>query len=67
MYCISATVRPRLSGHIRTGAYPDKRFVRIWEFKHSKFSKVYRLIMYVLIATVFVANYHSHKMDIHVE
>ena len=25
------TVRPRLSGHIGTGAYPDKWFGRIWE------------------------------------
>ena len=49
------TVRPWLSGHVGTGTYPDKRFVRIWEL-HA--------IMYVLIAIVFVTNYHSYKMDI---
>ena len=27
----STTVRPRLSGHIGTSAYPDKWFGRIWE------------------------------------
>ena len=27
----TCTVRPPLSGHVGTGAHPDKGFVRIWE------------------------------------
>ena len=26
------TLWPRLSGHVETGTYPDKWFVRIWEY-----------------------------------
>ena len=31
VYYTSYTVRPPLSGHVGTGAHPDKGFVRIWE------------------------------------
>ena len=31
MQIISYTVRPLLSGHVGTGAHPDKGFGRIWE------------------------------------
>ena len=50
------TVWPRLSGHVGTGAYPDKRFVRIWELCLDKASSVrfIEVIMYLLIAIVFV-------------
>ena len=30
-YWFGRTVRPPLSGHVGTGAHPDKGFVRIWE------------------------------------
>ena len=40
---VQPTVRPRLSSHIGTGTYRDKRFVRMWElcFQYHKFSTAY--------------------------
>ena len=63
---MGCTVRPRLSGHIGTSAYPDKWFGRIWEICLNIASSVelnIYYIMYLLIATLFVTNYHSYRMD----
>ena len=52
------TVRPWLSGLVGTVTYPDKCFFSDMGvmLKHSKLSRV---TMHSLIATVFVTNYHS--------
>ena len=66
--CIS-TVRPQLSNHVgwdwrlhvsRKVIWPDMGIM----LKHSKFSRVIHVIMYLLIATVFVTNYCLYKIDI---
>ena len=56
-----STVRPRLSDHVGTVTYPDKRFVRIWELCLNTASSVgfIQVTMHLLIATVFVTNDHS--------
>ena len=59
------TFQPRLSGHVGTGTYPDKWFLRIWELCLNTASSegFIHVILYVFIAIVFVTNYHSYKMD----
>ena len=55
------TVRPRLSGHVGTGTYPDKWFGRIWELCWNTASSLgfihVHALMCLLIATVLVTNY----------
>ena len=60
------TVRPRLSGHVGTGTYPDKRFGRIWELCLNTASSVgfIHIVMYLLITIVFVLSYCIYKIDI---
>ena len=45
------TVRPRLSGHIGTVTYPDKRIVQIWELCLNTASSVafIQVTMHLLI------------------
>ena len=61
-----STVQPRLSGHVGTGSYPDKRFIRIWELCLNTASSVgfIQVTMYSLIAIVFVTHYRSYKLGI---
>ena len=56
------TVQPRLSGHIRTGTYPDKRFGRIWALCWNTASSVGCIhnVMYWLIKTVFCIKFIAY-------
>ena len=45
-YMFWSTVRPRLSGHIRTSTYPDKWFGRIWEICLNTASSVGLITFY---------------------
>ena len=59
------TVRPRLSGHIGTGAYPDKWFGRIWEMCLNTASSVGLNTSYNVFTHCYsiVTNYRSYRMD----
>ena len=59
----SRTVRPPLSGHVGTGTYPDKRFVRIWELCLNTIKyKVYTLY-YSLLLNLKQSIVAKYKMD----